>query len=208
CFDQYHIIHSTTGERIPANELGPNLEKLVVEGKIKHRKLDLLDRKEVYNLANMAGVEIIETSEPMKILQGITTSGEIEIFDKNEVSPGFYSEKSPQILEEHTFRDETSLYINIKDKGLIILTGCGHVGIINTIKHAQKITGINSVYAIIGGFHKETSNLEAINEAVGFITRLDPKVICGVHCTGFAFNNAIRKHSSHTLGVVGTEFKL
>jgi 7,8-dihydropterin-6-yl-methyl-4-(beta-D-ribofuranosyl)aminobenzene 5'-phosphate synthase len=208
CFDQYHIIHSTTGVKIPVNELGPNLERLVDEGRIKHRKLELLDRNEVYNLANKAGVEIIETSEPTELYSGIITSGEIEIFDQEEVSSGFYSEKRPQIFEEHTFRDETSLYINIKDKGLIILTGCGHVGIVNTIKHAQKITGINNVYAIIGGFHKETSSLDAINAAVGFITRLDPKVICGVHCTGFAFNNAIQKHHSHTLGVVGTEFKL
>ncbi|KKL90529.1 hypothetical protein LCGC14_1903780 [marine sediment metagenome] len=208
CFDQYHIIFSTTGKKILANELGPNLEKLVEEGKIKHRKLVLLERNVVNNLANKAGVEIIETSEPTKLYKGIITSGEIEIFDKIEVSQGFYSEKKPEILEEHTFRDETSLYINIKDKGLIILTGCGHVGIINTIKHAQKITGINKIYVIIGGFHRENSSAETINSAVGFITQLNPKITCGTHCTGFEFNNAMRKHVSHTLGVVGTEFRL
>ncbi|MHA1933630.1 MAG: hypothetical protein ACW96X_13890 [Promethearchaeota archaeon] len=119
-----------------------------------------------------------------------------------------HSERSPHSFAEHTFRDETSLYINIKDKGLVILTGCGHVGIINTIKHAQKITGINKVYALIGGFHKENQSLEAIESAVGFIERLDPKITCGVHCTGFEFNRFIRNHPSHTLGVVGTEFRL
>jgi 7,8-dihydropterin-6-yl-methyl-4-(beta-D-ribofuranosyl)aminobenzene 5'-phosphate synthase len=208
CFDQYHIIIPTTGENIPPEELGPNLESLIKEGKIKHRKLELLDRNILYNLAKKNGVEIIETSEPMKLHEGVITSGEIEIFDKNEVSKGFYSEKSPQILEEHTFRDETSLYINIKDNGLVILTGCGHVGIVNTIKHAQKITRINKVYAIIGGFHKENQSLEAINSAFGFIERLEPKITCGVHCTGFEFNRTMRKHASHALGVVGTEFRL
>ena len=208
CFDQYHIIFTTTGEKIPLDELGPNLEMLVKEGKIIHRKLELLDKKVIYNLSNKNGVEIIETSEPMKLLEGIIISGEIEIFDKDEVSKGFYSEKSPQVLEKHTFRDENSLYINIKDKGLIILTGCGHAGIINTIKHAQKITGIDKVYAIIGGFHKENQSLEAIKSAVGFIELLDPKLTCGVHCTGFEFNRAMRNHASHTLGVVGTEFRL
>jgi len=208
CFDQYHIIFTTTEEKIPSDELGPNLERLVKEGKIKHRKIELLDRSVVYNLANKNKVEIIETSIPMKLHEGIIISGEIEIFDQDEVSKGFYSEKSSQVFEEHTFRDETSLYINIKDKGLVILTGCGHVGIVNTIKHAQKITGINKVYALIGGFHKENVSSEAINSAVGFIERLDPKITCGVHCTGFEFNRFMRNHTSHTLGVVGTEFRL
>jgi 7,8-dihydropterin-6-yl-methyl-4-(beta-D-ribofuranosyl)aminobenzene 5'-phosphate synthase len=204
CFDQYHIISSTTGEKIPIDELGPNLEWLVKEGKIKHRKLELLDRNIIYNLANQNNVEI----EQMKLHEGIIISGEIETFDKDEVSQGFYSEKSPQKFEEHSFRDETSLYINIKDKGLVILTGCGHTGIINTIKHAQKITGIDAVYAIIGGFHKENQSLKAIKSAYGFIERLEPKITCGVHCTGFEFNRFMRNHASHTLGVVGTEFRL
>ena len=208
CFDQYHIILTPTGEKIPSVELGYNLEKLEKEGKIKHRKLDLLDRNLIYSLANKNDVEIIETTEPIKLHNGIITSGEIEVFDKDEVSKGFYSEKRQNILEEHTFRDETSLYINIENKGLVILTGCGHVGIINTIKHAQKITGNDKVYAIIGGFHKENLSLAAINSAVGFIERLDPKITCGLHCTGFEFNTIMRKHPSHTMGVVGTEFRL
>ncbi|MHA2130480.1 MAG: MBL fold metallo-hydrolase, partial [Promethearchaeota archaeon] len=176
CFDQYHIIFSVTGERIPLDELGPNLNKLVKEGKIKHRKLDLLDKNVVYDLANKNGVEIIETSEAIKFYEGIIISGEIDIFDKDEVSKGFYKETSPNVFEEHTFRDENSLYINIKDNGLVILTGCGHVGIVNTIRHAQKITEINKVYGIIGGFHKENQSLEAIKSAFGFIERLDPKI--------------------------------
>ncbi len=208
CFDQYHLISSTIGEKIPIDELGPNLERLVKEGKIKHRKLELLDRNIIYNLANQNNVEIIETSEPMKLYEGMIISGEIEIVDKDEVSQDFYSEKSPKKFEEHSFRDEISLYINIKNKGLVILTGCGHVGIINTIKHAQKITGIDAVYAIIGGFHKENQSLEAIKSAYGFIERLEPKITCGVHCTGFEFNRFMRNHASHTLGVVGTEFRL
>ncbi|MHA2180846.1 MAG: MBL fold metallo-hydrolase [Promethearchaeota archaeon] len=208
CFDQYHVIFHTPGKKTPANELGPNLESLIKEGKIKHRKLEFLDRKVVYDLANKNKVEIIETSEPMKLYEGIIISGEIEVFDKDEVSKGFYKEKNHNVFEEHTFRDETSLYINIKDKGLVILTGCGHVGIVNTIKHAQKITGINKVYGIIGGLHKENLSSEAINSAVGFIERLGPKITCGVHCTGFEFNRAMRNHPSFTLGVVGTEFRL
>lgn len=208
CFDQYHIIIPSTSEVIPPEDIGNNLENLVNHGKVKHRKLELLDKNVIYDLAKRNHIKIIETSDPVKLHEGVITSGEIEIFDKNEVSKGFYSEKSPQIFEEHTFRDETSLYINIKDHGLVILTGCGHVGIVNTIKHAQKITGIKNVYAIIGGFHKENQSLEAIKSTYGFIEQLEPKITCGVHCTGFEFNRFMRKHPSHTLGVVGTKFHL
>ncbi|MHA1933631.1 MAG: MBL fold metallo-hydrolase [Promethearchaeota archaeon] len=99
CFDQYHIIFPTAGEKIPPDELGLNLEFLIKEGKIKHRKLDLLDRDVVYDLANKNGVEIIETSEPMKLYEGIISSGEITIFDQDEVSKGFYSfRKEPSLI--------------------------------------------------------------------------------------------------------------
>ena len=111
-------------------------------------------------------------------------------------------------FEKHTFRDETSIYIKIKDKGLVILTGCGHSGIINTIRHAQKITGVNKIYAAIGGFHQERKPIEEINKTVNFIIGLDPKIICGMHCTGLKFNKLMARHSSHTLGIVGTEFHL
>lgn len=49
--------------------------------------------------------------------------------------------------------DDRALVIKIKQKGLIVLTGCGHSGIINTINYAQQLTGVKTIYAILGGFH-------------------------------------------------------
>jgi 7,8-dihydropterin-6-yl-methyl-4-(beta-D-ribofuranosyl)aminobenzene 5'-phosphate synthase len=171
-------------------------------------KLPSMNKSIIENLASQNNLKIIETKKPIKLTSGITTSGEIEIFDETELTKGIYLMKSRKEFEKNTFRDEISIYINVKDKGLVVITGCGHTGIVNTIKHGQKLTGINKVYAIIGGFHKEWEKTEAIEESVQFIEGLNLEITCGMHCTGFEFNKIMSRHPSHTHGVVGTEFHL
>jgi len=171
-------------------------------------KLPSLNRKMIENLADQNKLQIIETKNPVKLGPGITTSGEIEIFDEKELTKGIYLMKSRNEFEKNTFRDEISIYINVKDKGLVVITGCGHTGIVNTIKHGQKLTGINKIYAVIGGFHKEWENDKDIEESVRFIEGINPEITCGMHCTGFNFNKLMSRHPSHTLGIVGTEFHL
>ena len=171
-------------------------------------KLPSMNKTIIENLVNQNNLKIIETNKPIKLTSGITTSGEIEIFDERELTKGFYLMKSRKEFEKNTFRDEISIYINVKDKGLVVITGCGHTGIVNTIKHGQKLTGINKIYAIIGGFHKEWEKTEDIEESVRIIEGLNPEITCGMHCTGFEFNKIMSRHPSHTFGIVGTEFHL
>jgi len=209
CFLQNHLVVTKSGKEIPAEEVGTNLRNLEKEGKIRRKaKLPILNKTQISNLVNDYKIKMIETNDPVKLYKGITTSGQIELFDKNEVTKGFYIEKSKREFEKNYFRDETSIYINVKDKGLVVITGCGHCGIINTIKHGQKLTGIEKIYAVIGGFHEEWNPVEEVEKKVEFIEDLNPEIICGMHCTGFNFNRLIARHPSHTLGIVGTEFHL
>lgn len=211
CYFQSHAIFFEKGKEIPAEELGASLRKLVKEGAIKkHKKLPLLNKNVISKLAAENNVNIIEMTEPVKLEKGITTSGEIELSDVSEVTKSLYIEKSKNEFETYFARDETSIYINVKDKGLVILSGCGHAGIVNTIKHAQKLTGIKKIYAIIGGFHKINEPIELVENAIQFIEDLNPEITCGMHCTGFEFNKrmSMRGHPSHTLGATGTEFHL
>jgi len=171
-------------------------------------KLPSMNKSIIENLVNQNNLKIIEINKPIKLTSGITTSGEIEIFDEKELTKGIYLMKSRKEFEKNTFRDEISIYINVKDKGLVVITGCGHTGIVNTIKHGQKLTGINKIYALIGGFHKEWEKTEDIEESVRFIEGLNPEITCGMHCTGFEFNKIMSRHPSHTFGIVGTEFHL
>lgn len=209
CFSQNYIAVMKSGEEIPANALGESLRSLSKEGKLSiNKKLPLLSRNMINDLVDQYGLKLIETNEPQRLYKGIVTSGEIELFDKNERTKGIYIQKSRNEFVEHYFRDETSVYINVKDKGLVVITGCGHCGIKNIIKHGQKLTGIDKVYALIGGFHEEWNPIEIVDEKVKYIEALNPEITCGMHCTGFTFNKLMSRHTSHTLGIVGTEFHL
>ncbi len=208
-FAQTQVILTKSGEEFPVEVLQTDLRKLEKEGKIAGKaKLPTMNKNEIVELANQNNVKLIETNKPEILYKGIATSGEIELFDEAELSRGMYIIKGKKELEKHTFRDEISIYINVKDKGLVVLTGCAHTGLLNTIKHGQKLTGIDKIYAIIGGFHKEYETPENIESTVKYIEQLNPDVTCGMHCTGFNFNRIMVRHPSHTLATVGTEFIL
>lgn len=77
---------------------------------------------------------------------------------------------------------EHSLIIKLNGKGLVILTGCSHPGVVNIIKHARGVSGIDKIHAVIGGFHI-SSMKEGIGVA-GFLRRLGVKLVSPCHCTG------------------------
>ena len=209
CHQQFFIAVTSNGEEIAAVDLPDSLKRLEKEGKVKFEvKLPLLSKDTVQDLAHKNNIELIETSAPIELYKGVITSGEIELFDKGEATKGFYITKNGEKFEKNYFRDETSIYIHIKDKGLVVLTGCGHCGIMNTIMHGQKLTGVNKIYAVIGGFHEEWNSEEIIKKKVNYFKELNPEIICGMHCTGFNFNQLMASHPAHTLGMVGTEFHL
>ncbi|MGQ9530665.1 MAG: MBL fold metallo-hydrolase [Candidatus Bathycorpusculaceae bacterium] len=82
--------------------------------------------------------------------------------------------------------DDRAIAINIKKKGLVVLSGCAHAGIINTILYTQQITGINKVYAVIGGFHLAGKEYESrISQTVEKLKRINPDLIAPSHCTGW-----------------------
>jgi 7,8-dihydropterin-6-yl-methyl-4-(beta-D-ribofuranosyl)aminobenzene 5'-phosphate synthase len=211
CYYQTHHFVFKEGTQVSLAELSTSLEELIENGTItNHRKYPLLNKDLITNLARIHNVKLIETKDPVKLHKGIITSGLIELFNENEVTKGRHVSDELDQFKLYTARDETSIYINVKKTGLVIITGCAHAGIINTIKHAQKLTRINKLYAIIGGFHKANVPIETIEETIKFIEDLNPEVTCGMHCTGFEFNKrmSVRGHPSHTLGVTGTEFQL
>ncbi|MFX1447665.1 MAG: MBL fold metallo-hydrolase [Promethearchaeota archaeon] len=210
CFRQNVAIISKPGVNLPpANELGENLRQLEKDGKILvNKKMPLLNKNLVLTKLEENKIKITETNKPIELHNGIITSGEIELFDENEVTKNLYIQKGRKKYERNIFRDETAIYINIKDKGLVVITGCGHCGIKNIIKHGQKLTGIDKIYAVIGGFHEEWNPIEIVQEKFDYLESLNPEIVCGMHCTGFKFNKLMSDHSAHTLGIVGTEFHL
>jgi 7,8-dihydropterin-6-yl-methyl-4-(beta-D-ribofuranosyl)aminobenzene 5'-phosphate synthase len=89
-------------------------------------------------------------------------------------------------------RDDRAIIIIVKQKGLVVLSGCGHAGIINTVRYAKQITGIDEVYAIMGGFHLAGKEHESrISQTVDELKRFNPKLIVPSHCTGWRGSYAI-----------------
>lgn len=103
------------------------------------------------------------------------------------------------------------MVIHLKGRGLVILSGCAHAGIINTLLYARKITRVEAVHAVIGGFHLSGLAFEPlIDWTIEELKKMSPEVIVPMHCTGW---KAIKKFSekfpsSFILNSVGSKFTL
>jgi len=82
--------------------------------------------------------------------------------------------------------DDRAVVFNVTGKGLVIISGCAHAGIINTITYAQRITGVPRVYAVMGGFHLAgKENEKRIEQTVKELKKVNPKLVVPSHCTGW-----------------------
>ena len=97
---------------------------------------------------------------------------------------------------------------NAKGKGLVVLSGCAHRGIVNTVKHAQKMTGIEKVHAVIGGFHLTGAKPELIDKTVADIKAVRPDYIVPMHCTGYEAIGAFAREmpDQFILNTAGTKY--
>jgi 7,8-dihydropterin-6-yl-methyl-4-(beta-D-ribofuranosyl)aminobenzene 5'-phosphate synthase len=98
------------------------------------------------------------------------------------------------LIPDPLILDDQALVANISDKGLVILSGCGHAGIINTINHAKKITGIDRIHAILGGFHLPADGgifEAAIEPTLKMFKEEQPDYLVPCHCTRWKATNKI-----------------
>ncbi|HPS90869.1 MAG TPA: MBL fold metallo-hydrolase [Methanothrix sp.] len=133
--------------------------------------------------AEAAGGILFDCRGPAAIAPGAMTTGEIARLESFEKTVGFWTVKDGRYCED-SIPDDQALAINIEGKGLVVVTGCAHAGIINTIKYAQKITGTEKLYALIGGFHLNGADETRLDATVQALRRLDPAIVRPGHCTG------------------------
>ena len=136
--------------------------------------------------AQTAGFKVIETTNPYPLLDGdVLFLGEIP--RRNDFEKGFpmafFKENGFDKLDPT--EDDTSIVMNLKGKGLVIISGCAHSGIINTIQHAIEVTGVSQVYLIMGGFHLSGTLFEPlINQTTEELKKFNPTFVIPTHCTG------------------------
>ena len=103
--------------------------------------------------------------------------------------------------------DDQAIVMNVKDKGLVVLTGCGHAGVVNTLKCAREMTGVRQIHAVIGGFHLTGPIFEPIIQpTVQALKEFNPGVIVPQHCTGWKATHLIAREfpDAFTPNSVGT----
>jgi 7,8-dihydropterin-6-yl-methyl-4-(beta-D-ribofuranosyl)aminobenzene 5'-phosphate synthase len=152
--------------------------------------LGCLDREAIEVLKKIA---IIDVKDPVEIILGACLTGKIERTTPYEkVVPTLFVMREGNVQEDD-FRGELAVVCNVRGKGLVVISGCAHVGIINTVRHAQKMTGINRVHAVIGGFHLVNAEPEIIGKTIADIKAIGPDYIIPTHCTGFEAMTAFQR---------------
>jgi 7,8-dihydropterin-6-yl-methyl-4-(beta-D-ribofuranosyl)aminobenzene 5'-phosphate synthase len=163
------------------------------------------------NKADVEGlgfVKIVEIKGPAPFIPGAYFTGKVEqVTDYEKIPPSFVARKGDEYVPE-TFPGEQAVILNAKGKGLVVLSACAHRGIVNTVKHAQKMTGIEKVYLVMGGFHLTGAKPEVIKKTVADIKAINPQYIVPTHCTGFEAVEAFSKEmpDQFILNTAGTKY--
>jgi 7,8-dihydropterin-6-yl-methyl-4-(beta-D-ribofuranosyl)aminobenzene 5'-phosphate synthase len=90
--------------------------------------------------------------------------------------------------------DDQAMIINVRSKGLVVITGCGHAGVVNILRHARAQTGIEQIYAVIGGFHLSGPAFEPIiPQTIAALQEFNPAVVVPAHCTGWRATHGIAR---------------
>jgi len=160
-------------------------------------------------LSRNAGFAVVETDQPYAMLDDtVLFLGEIP--RQNDFEKGFpiahRLEEGKEVRD--AIEDDTSLVMQVKDKGLVILSGCAHAGIVNTVQYAVKVTGVDKILAVMGGFHLSGPLFETIiDRTTQELQKLNPAYIIPTHCTGRKAIMAMEKQmpDQFILNMAGTK---
>lgn len=160
----------------------------------------------------VTGGRFIEYNEPKEILPGLWLTGPVPRVHAERNWSGNGRMKTPDGLVEDNLPEDMSL-VAVTDKGLVVVSGCGHAGIINTLEHARKKIQNTNVYAALGGFHLFALNDEKLDWTASKLKEFGLQQFLGAHCTGIEAVYRIRQQVGLTrqncvVGAVGASFDL
>ena len=160
-----------------------------------------------------AGFDVIEQERPSFLLDGsVLITGEVPRvtgyepgFPPQQALAGGRWEPDPLVL------DDQALIVSVAGRGLVVITGCGHAGIVNIARYARALTGGSPLHALLGGFHLNGPAFEPlIPRVLDDLAALDPGYLVPAHCTGWRAQHAMagRFPAAYVPGAVGTSFHL
>ncbi|CAN5356937.1 MBL fold metallo-hydrolase [soil metagenome] len=156
-----------------------------------------------------AGGALVPLRDPLEIAPGVTTSGEIRtsVAFEEEVPVGRMTVRDGHVGPD-PIEDYLTLVINVAGLGLIVLDPCGHAGVISSLDHARALTGVDTIHALLGGFHLGHAGItqEKIDRTVDELIARDVAWVSPMHCSGFRAQRAVaeRMPDAFALMTVGT----
>jgi len=156
-----------------------------------------------------AGARIIASAGPYRLGPGCWTTGAVprKSFETAGIPERMLYRKDGAFYPDRV-EDDQAIVIHVSGKGLIVLAGCAHAGIVNTIHHAREISGVDTVWAVLGGFHLMRASADEIDRTIAEVKAFEPHLVSPAHCTGFEATCAFARElpASFVPGAVGTTY--
>ncbi len=131
------------------------------------------------------GASFILSDEPVKLSANIMTTGEIPMVTDYEAVETYLLIKEGEEFKQDSIPDDLALIIDT-EFGLVVILGCAHRGIVNILRHVQKLTGKELIYAAIGGTHLVHASQERLDRTAAALKEMGVQYLGASHCTGFA----------------------
>jgi 7,8-dihydropterin-6-yl-methyl-4-(beta-D-ribofuranosyl)aminobenzene 5'-phosphate synthase len=134
------------------------------------------------------GFQVIERRQPSLLLGGsVLITGEVDRTTDFETGMPFHeAQRDHQWEPDPLILDDQALVVHVRDRGLVVLTGCGHAGAVNICRYARRLTGVDQLAGLFGGFHLTGPAFEPIIEpTVSALRQLAPQLVVPAHCTGW-----------------------
>jgi 7,8-dihydropterin-6-yl-methyl-4-(beta-D-ribofuranosyl)aminobenzene 5'-phosphate synthase len=158
-----------------------------------------------------AGFAVVEDRAPSFLLDGmLLVTGEVDRTTEFETGmpPAHQAWREDRWVPDPMVHDDQAVILHVRDKGLVVLTGCGHSGVVNILRHAQNLTGVDHVYALLGGFHLRGGPVVA--QTVAALAAEAPDVLVPAHCTSWSAVHALAASmpAAFRPNAVGSQFTL
>jgi len=165
------------------------------------------------NALQEMGFTIVEERQPSFLLDGaVLITGEVDRTTPFETGfAGHEALRDDGWQPDPLILDDQALVVSLGERGLVVLSGCGHSGIVNTVRYARRLTGQENVAAIVGGFHLGGPMFEPIiGPTVDALAELSPSMLVPAHCTGWkaCFEMAARFPDAFVMSTVGSTITL
>ncbi|GAA4900507.1 7,8-dihydropterin-6-yl-methyl-4-(beta-D-ribofuranosyl)aminobenzene 5'-phosphate synthase [Actinomycetospora succinea] len=204
-----------------ARRLGPARMPMVVHPRAwTRRRLSVPGREpdELPTLSPRAldgeGFALLERREPSLLVDGsVLLTGEVDRTTEFErgMPPAHQAWTGTAWEHDPLVVDDQALVVHLRGRGLVVLTGCGHAGAVNIVRHARRLTGVPRLHALLGGLHLGGPWFEpVIGPTVTALTELDPALVVPGHCTGWRAQHALAAAlpGAWSQGSSGSAFRL